>query len=284
MANKAPQLTSSDKKEGATYNPLVSIITPVLNGFRYLEPCLQNVLNQTYPHIEHIFVDGGSIDGTLEMLASYQARYPERVRFISEPDRGAEEAWNKGWKMARGKIFGWLGVDDVYEPEAIQTIVEFFRANPDAYFVFGECNQIDEGGKLIGRAGTKDFDLDKAINDWHYINCPSAFYRREVIEKVGFMDTSIHACDLDYWIRVGKVFKMHRIEKVLSNFRIHKDSTSGAKGADKMYAREGFIISRRHGGSLFSPRARRYFRFVIIDFFRPVLGFVYPSVAKIVRR
>ncbi len=267
-------------------NPLVSIITPVLNGIKYLEACIQSVLNQSYPYIEHIFVDGGSTDSTLEMLSSYQAKYPHRIIVSSEPDNGAEEAWNKGLRMAKGEIFGWLGADDVYEPDAIETVVEFFRANPDAYFVFGDCNYIDEKGEMLFKAQSKDFDLKEAINDAHYINCPSAFYKRSVIEKIGLMDTSIHACDLDYWIRVGKVFQMYRLEKLLSSFRMHEGSTSGAKEANKMYAREGFIISRRHGGSLFSPRARRYYKYVITgpaDRFRPTLGFAYPFLSKVLK-
>ena len=276
-------------------NPLVSINTSVLNGIKYLEICIQSVLNQSYPYIEHIFVDGGSSDGTLEMLSSYQAKYPDRIRFISEPEatvtKGTVEAWNKGLKMAKGEIFSWLGSDDVYPTDAIMTVVEFFRANPEAYFVFGDCNFINEEGEIIGRTHTKDFDLEEVINDKHYIPCTSAFYKRGVIEKVGPVDPSIYTADLDYWIRVGKVFQIYRIEKVLSGFRQHKDSISGAKGASKMYAREGFIISRRYGGSIFSRRARRYlmhksvillwlYRSVIIPRVFPILIPVYHFIKR----
>lgn len=266
-----------------TDNPLVSVITPVLNSMRYLEICLQSVLSQSYPNIEHIFVDGGSTDGTLEMLASYQSKYPDRIRFISEPDKGACDAWNKGLKMARGKILGWLGADDTYEPDAITTVVEFFRANPDAYFVFGDCNYINEKGKVIGKYRTKDFDLDEAINDACYISCPSAFYKREVVERIGFMDTSINMCDHDYWIRVGKVFRIYRIEKVLSNFRKQKGSVSGAKGAGKMYALEGFVINRRYRGRILSPRVVRYliYRFRITAWTVPILTPIWYLTKKV---
>lgn len=261
-------------------NPLVSVITTVLNDIRYLEECVGSVLNQTYPSIEHVFIDGGSSDGTLEMLTSYRSKYPDRIRFISEPDRNAAEAWNKGLKAARGEILGWLGSDDVYEPDAVMTVVEFFQANSDAYFVFGGCNYINEKGKIIGKAHTREFNLKVAINNMCRIPCPSAFYRREVIEKVGLMDTSIHTCDLDYWIRVGKVFQIHRIERPLSNFRIHKDSVSGRKGAGRMYVREGFIINRRHRGSIFSVRVVRYllYRSVIFAWVLTVMASIYRFV------
>ena len=260
-----------------TDNPIVSVITPVRNGIKYLEECVRSVLNQTYPNIEHVFVDGGSSDGTLEMLTSYQSKYPDRIRFISGPDRSAGEAWNKGLKMAKGEILGWLGSDDVYEPDAIMTVVEFFRANSDAYFVFGGCNYINEKGKVIGKAYTRDFNLKEAINNMCRIPCPSAFYRREVIEKVGLLDTREIGVELDYWIRVGKVFQIYRIEKLLSNFRMHKGSFSGSKEAGKIYVREGFIINRRHGGSIFSARVARYllYRSVIFAWVLPIMASVY---------
>jgi glycosyltransferase involved in cell wall biosynthesis len=268
------------------YNPLVSIITPVLNGVKYLEICIQSVLNQSYPNIEHIFIDGGSTDGTLDMLLSYQAKYPHRIRFVSEPDKSAGEAWNKGWGIAKGEIFGWLGADDVYEPDTIMTVVEFFGINPDAYFVFGDCNNIDEKGRLISRSYSEDFDLEEAINDTCCIPCPSAFYKREVIEKVGLLDTRERGVELDYWIRVGKVFKIHRIGKTLSNFRIHEGGFTSSKEANKLYALEGFAINRRHGGSIFSARVIRYlaYKSVIFVWVLPYLILVYRLIKRIIKK
>lgn len=271
--------TNINKKD----NPLVSVITPVLNGIKYLEACIQSVLNQRYSYIEHIFVDGGSSDGTLDILKNYKAKYPNRIRLTSEPDRGACDAWNKGLKMAKGEIFGWLGADDRYELDAVQAVVEFFRANPDAYFVFGDCHFINERDEIVGKYPTRDFNLEEVINDLNPIPGSSAFYKREVIERIGFMDTSINSCDLDYWIRVGKVFQIHRVREVLSNFRIHKDSVSCSKGAGIMYARECYLINRRYGGHIFSAY-RRYLRAIIIELLRLILGPLYPLIKKKVLR
>lgn len=281
--NRVSQSVGVNKRKTTADNPLVSIITPVFNGIKYLEASIQNVLCQSYPYIEHVFVDGGSTDGTLEMLSSYKAKYPDRIRFISEPDKNACDAWNKGWKMARGNILGWLGSDDVYEPDAILTVVKFFRSNPDAYFVFGDYKFINERNEIIEKPPHKDFNLEEAIEYSCCISTPSAFYKREVIEKVGFLDTSINACDLDYWIRVGKVFHIYRIEKVLSTFRLHKDSISGSKGA-KIYPREFFIISRRHGGHIFSLYGIKYFGQVMVEWLRPVLGHIYPFIYPFIKR
>ena len=283
MENRASQYESIDEKKGAPDNPLVSIITPLLNGVKYLEICIQSVLNQSYPYIEHIFVDGGSTDGTVDMLSSYQAKYPDRIRFISEPDKGHGEAWNKGLRMAKGEILGWLGSDDTYELDAIQTVVEFFRANPEAYFVYGDCYIINEKGEIIRKRETRVFNLEEAINDYTMANPSQAFYKREVIERVGFMDATLEGSELDFWIRVGMVFSIHRIEKVLSNFRAHPGASGSSKEIYKIGLRENFIVSRRYGGGLFSPRARRYYRSVIIDWLRPVLGFAYPLIKKVLR-
>ena len=267
-----------------TYNPLVTIITPILNRITYLEKCIQSVLNQSYANVEHIFVDGGSTDGTLDILAGYSSRYPDRIRFMSEPDKGSGDAWNKGLRMAKGEIFGFLGSDDISEPGAIMKVVGFFRSNPDAHFVFGACNFINEKGEIIGRPPIKDFNLREIINDGCYVPTPSSFYKREVIEKIGWYDAKGN--DLDFLIRAGKVFQIYRINEVLSNFRIHEGSaTSGSsKEIRKMWLREDYLVSRRYGGSIFSGYAKRYYTFVIVGLLRPFLGTVYPFIRKNVRK
>ena len=271
MDNKLSQYESIDEKKGTTDNPLVSIVTPVLNSIKYLEECIQSVLNQSYPYIEHIFIDGGSTDGTLDMLISYKTRYPDRIRFISEPDENPEEAWNKGLIMAKGQILGWLGADDTYMPDTIQTVVEFFKANPDAYFVFGTCNYIDERSKVIKTFVTKEFNLKEAINNACYIPCPSAFYRHEVIEKVGLKDTRSPGGEREYWIRVGMVFQIHRINKTLSNFRIHQNKAFDTDKDFFTFARNTFIVGRRFGASIFSPCGRRYLLAIATRPLRPIV-------------
>lgn len=267
-------------------NPLFSIITPVLNDIKYLETVIQSVLTQSYPKIEHIFVDGGSTDGTVEMLADYQARYPDRIRFVSEPDKSGDEAWNKGLKIAKGDILSWLGSDDMLEPDAIQTVARFFRDNPEAYFVYGECLHINEEGDVVGREKIKDFNLEELIKDSCMVSSTSSFYRREVFEKIGWFDTwGIHlGMDTEFFIRAGKVFPMHHIEDVLSRARVRKEGQTTAGKTYRKYLREDCLISRRFGGGIFSGYCRRYYKFVIIEWLRPVLGFAYPSIKKLLRR
>jgi glycosyltransferase involved in cell wall biosynthesis len=266
--------------------PLVSIITPVLNGIKYLRQCVESVLNQNYPYIEHVFIDGGSTDGTLELLKEYQKKYPEKIVVFSDPklNKGAGEAWNVGWKIAKGDIFGWLGADDFYEPGAISTVVKFFQENPDAYFVFGDCNVVNEKGEVLSTYPKRNYDLKTLINTKNFIPTTSAFYRKEVIKKVGPMDTSVTGGDWDYWVRVGKLFTLHYIPKILSNFRVHQKSVSGKRNAIRMYIYDDFKISRRHGGSLFSRRAILYYIMVIIDHLGPLKDFFYLLFSKIFNR
>ena len=126
--------------------------------------------------------------------------------------------------------------------------------------------------------------LKEMINKTNCIPCSSAFYKREVIEKVGWLDRLGH--DRDHWIRVGMVFPIYRIEEVLSSFRIHEESstTGSSKKMRKMWLREGCITTRRYGGSIFSPFCTRYYKFLVIEGLRPILGFAYPWIRKVLRK
>jgi len=237
---------------------LVSIVMITLNAEKYLRESIKSIFGQTYKNIELIVIDGKSNDHTIPIVQEYESEYPGRIRYISELDKGAGDAWNKGWKMVKGDIIGWIGADDIYMPDAVETVVRFFNENPDAYFVYGECEYIDADGNVTGKAKTRDFSLKYALNNDNPIPTMSAFYKREVIEKTGWMDTTINACDYDYWIRVAKQFPIHHIKKVLSRFRIHEGSVGGKLKTFKIYARERYIINRRHGGSLFSYHVLGY--------------------------
>jgi glycosyltransferase involved in cell wall biosynthesis len=272
--------------------PLVSILTPVFNAnaTEYLEQCIQCVLNQTYPNIEHIFADGGSTDGTLEVLEKYHKKYPDRIRYISEPDNGVGSALKNGYKIARGEIIGWIDSDDLYEPYAIETAVDFFTKNPDAYYAYGNCGMIDANGEEIGCFVNKDFDSDHWLNVWHYIVFCATFFKRDVIETVGFVNDLGN--DLCFYLRVSKKFKLHRIHKKLTNWRLHEDSISlkdskreSAIRRDR--AKEDFLLVLKYGGSIFSPRALTYFAALqpstvnIANTLRPFLGFLYPFINRI---
>jgi len=284
MDNNPSLREPTDKEKDTEYVPLVTIITVVLNFAKYVEMCIESVLKQSYPHIEHIIIDGGSTDGTVDVLSSYCTKYPDRVRFISEPDEGAWDALNKGIRMAKGEIKGELGADDILEPNVIQLVVEFFKANPGAYVVFGDCNFINEQGEVIGRSRTKDFNFKRLINDKMYIIGTSIYYKREVFEKIGLVNPL--ACDFDFLIRASKVFQINRIDKVLSNFRAQKKWVLSGSEFDQLKAgiRDQYIVSRKYGGSIFSGYSRMYYGWLLIDWLRPILQPVYPFLERILEK
>jgi glycosyltransferase involved in cell wall biosynthesis len=267
MANHVSQGQPAES-EGVSERPLVSIVTPLRNGIKYLETCIQSVLNQSYPHIEHVIVDGGSTDGSLDVLASYRARYPERIRFVSEPDNGVGEALNRGLKLAQGEILGWLDSDDLYEPSAVKAAVGFFRSHPDVYYVFGGCDIINEAGEVIGKVPIKDFNFKKVVRGEHYISLSAAFYRREVIERVGDFNTIGNA--FDYWVRIAQQFQMYRLDETLCRWRLYRNSVGFSNDARKVgtirqKVREDYLLCRQYGAGIFARRCRKYYLYVVLN-------------------
>lgn len=247
-----------------TQNPLFSIVTPVLNGRQHLDECIQSVLKQSYTHIEHVFVDGGSVDGTMDGLTSYQTAHPHRIRIVSEPGSGPGQAWITGIKAAAGEILGCLGVDDICEAGAIEAVADFFRANSTAYFVHGGSYFINERGEILWRHEAAAFQLKDFVNTAFHIATTSAFYRRVVPERVGWLET--HGDDFELMVRVARQFEIHHMERVLSRLRLRKDSAFNPTDFEKRkkWYHQSYRVSREHGGDLFSPLAIRYYAAEVI--------------------
>jgi len=131
----------------AAISPYSSIVTPCFNMAKYLPEAIESVLRQNYPRIEYIVIDGGSKDGTLDILE----RYKDRLRYVSGPDRGPSDATYKGLRQAHGEVLGWLNADDSYLPGAIRKAVEYFQTHPATDVIYGEGWWIDETGATIGR-------------------------------------------------------------------------------------------------------------------------------------
>lgn len=238
---------------------LVSIITPTLNSKAYIEYCLRSVLAQDYQFIEHIIVDGGSTDGTVQVLEKFAMEHPGRIRFISEPDRGPGDAWNKGLKMAKGDILGWLGSDDEYLLNAVEDMMKVFNESPDSYLIYGGFNIIDSDGKIVRVILPRKYSLFRLINRYQMIPTHSAFYRKEVLDKTGFFDDIGN--DLDFFIKLAKNYPVKRLDKIISNFRAHPGSYTLGSNPHEVAKRLklSWLTSRRHGGFYMSSYALRYF-------------------------
>lgn len=246
----------------ALERPLVSVITPVRNGRVYIGDCIESILSQSYPRIEHVIVDANSDDGTLEIIREYHNKYPARIKFISEADNGPGEGWNKGLKMARGDIFGCIGYDDRYVPDAIETVVNFFGENPDAQFLHGNCDVINVDGNIIFHHKVEEFSYKDFVSTARHISTPSAFYTRAVMEKIGWCDSS--GDDFDVMLRITANFRVFAIDQVLSQLRLHNSFFRPVdfKKRGEMI-RDFFVVSRRYGGGLFSRIALSYYFYTV---------------------
>lgn len=205
--------------------PLVSIVTPSYNQGKYIRQTIESVLNQNYPNIEYIIIDGGSTDDTLMILKEYEGK----ITYISEADKGQADAINKGFKMAKGEIVAWLNSDDVYEPGAIRKAVELFEVNPHIGLIYGEGYIIDEIGRKIKRFGnTIEFNLWVLLYVWDYIMQPTTFFRKTILETVGYLDISKNwIMDWDLWIRVALKYDiMYSPEFLACSREYHGTKTS----------------------------------------------------------
>jgi glycosyltransferase involved in cell wall biosynthesis len=189
-------------------NPLVSVVIPCLNRAHYLLPTIESVLGQDYQPIECIVVDGGSSDGTVEILREYG----DKVKWVSEPDKGHADAINKGLWMSKGEILSWLNADDLYVvPDAISKAVAHLQTNPHVDVVYGDYSEVAEDGEVIrGVIKPREWDLVSAVKYCQYI-VPQAtsFMRRSILEKVNWLDADFgNGKDHELWLRIGMVGKI----------------------------------------------------------------------------
>lgn len=224
-------------------SPLVSIVTPSFNQGPFIRRTIESVLGQTYPNIEHVIVDGGSTDETLEVLRSYG----ERIRWTSQPDAGQTAAINQGLRQVSGEIVGYLNSDDVLLPGAIEAIVEHFRAHPECDLVYGDAEHIDESDEVIGRYPTTDYSFERLMEEC-CICQPAAYWRRTVSEVVGPFDESRHyAMDYDYWIRIDRSgLVIEHLQQTLAQSRLHPQAKT--LSARRAIYREVFDVCRTRGG------------------------------------
>jgi glycosyltransferase involved in cell wall biosynthesis len=211
--------------------PRMTIVTPSYNQGEFIEQTIESVLSQGYPDLEYMVMDGGSDDGTLDVLR----RYDGRLSWISEPDRGQSHAINKGLQRATGDVVAFLNSDDLYEPGALLQVGQFFAGHPEAAWLTGRCRIIDQNGREIRKWMTfiKNFWLHlqsyTVLQVLNYVSQPATFWRREVMEKVGFFDESLgYALDYDYSLRVGRLYRLWVLDSYLASFRIHPASKAGA--------------------------------------------------------
>jgi glycosyltransferase involved in cell wall biosynthesis len=201
--------------------PKVSVITPSYNQGQYIEETILSVRNQDYPDIEHIIIDGGSTDNTIEILKKYEDIY--NMRWVSGPDEGQADAVNKGFEMAEGDIIGWLNSDDLYfSRDTVSTIVAQFRKNSDVDIIYGNALKINAGTEIMRVKIIPEFKYARLLR--HCFICqPSVFFKASVVRSDKLDKLLKYSMDYEYWLRLGKKYKWMKIDDILSVDRNHQE-------------------------------------------------------------
>lgn len=229
--------------------PLVSIVVPSYQQAAFLRAALDSILAQDYRPLEILVMDGGSRDGTREILE----RYGERIWFRSAPDGGQCQAINEGFRRSRGEIVAWLNSDDFYYPGAVSAAVAALQDAPQAALVYGEGNLVDRDGSVLWRfPETVPFDLWRLANHSDYILQPTVFFRREALFSGDLLDEGLNwGLDWELWIRLARRYPFAYTSRVLAASRIYGETKTATGG----FRRLGEItrILRRHGVAWHSP-------------------------------
>src|SRR4030042_3078168 len=234
--------------------PLVPVLTPTCNQGRFLEETIRSVLSQDYPNREYLMVDGGSTDGSSEIIQHYASQL---TWWVSEPDQGQTDAINKGFAHAKGEILAWINSDDTYLPGAITHAVESLNLHPEAAMVYGDANLTDEPGNIIGRFPSRQTDLHHLLRGSVHIPQQTAFFRARLWQQVGPLDPSFQfAMDYDLWVRPAQLASLVYSPHLMANFRLHGAGKSSILD-DRCYP-EMLLVYQREGGRRVSSHPGRW--------------------------
>jgi glycosyltransferase involved in cell wall biosynthesis len=208
--------------------PLVSIVTPSFNQVRYLEQALRSVLGQAYPRLEFIVIDGGSTDGSREVIERYAGQL---AHSSSEPDRGQADAINKGLRRAGGEIVAWLNSDDAYLPGAIHAAVEALETDPSLGLVYADGLMVDSDLTLLDRHTYPQLGVLELLS-FEVLLQPTVFMRRKVVEQVGYLDDSYQLIlDHELWIRIAARHPIRHVPAFWAIERTHREAKTIAQAA-----------------------------------------------------
>jgi glycosyltransferase involved in cell wall biosynthesis len=243
--------------------PKISVITPCLNAAATIDATIESVRSQRYPHVQHIVIDGGSTDGTLERIRTH----PE-IQLVSEPDEGLSDALNKGLRLAVGDLIGWLNADDVYLEGALDAVAEAHLANPELAWVTGHCRIIGNDAEEIRPIVTRyKSALLRRYRYWtlltqNYVSAPATFLTKDCLSAIGQARIDQRfAMDYDLWLRAGRVSRPAIVDREIAGFRMVEGTLSmtsfeaqfrehahiawsHARGAERVAAAANRVMSR----------------------------------------
>lgn len=254
---ESPQLPDT-MSDGQPW-PKISVITPSYNQGLFLEETIRSVLLQGYPNLEYIIIDGGSTDNSVQVIKKYEKWL---AYWVSKPDKGQSDAINQGFRIAKGDLVSWINSDDLYFPETFSKIARNFQKYPEADFVYGDGDVIDERGELKLELLSRSYDLSilksyhfMTNNTTNFIIQQSVFWRFKVFDKIGLLDDSLHyGMDYEYWLRAGTAgLSFVHIPEKIGKYRM----ISGTKTMSNptIFWNERLEIFRRYN----SKRMKRFF-------------------------
>lgn len=231
--------------------PLVSIVTPSFNQAAFLPEAMQSVFAQTYAPIEYILIDGGSTDGSAELV---RAEAPRLAYWVSEPDTGQADAINKGFARARGAYYLWLNADDRLLPNAVSEAVAFLEHHPEVGLVYGDAEYIGADGRVLGRFPARQTDYARLLRGYVHIPQQATVWRAGLWSPLD-ADLSF-AMDYDLWVRIAKVSRLHYLPKRWAQFRLHADSKTIRN--DMRAWHDMLAVHKREGGNFLSVMRLKY--------------------------
>lgn len=268
--------STSETKPELSDPPRITVITPSYNQGEFIERTLRSVLEQGYPNLQYLVMDGGSSDQTVEILERFRERYPESLSFVTEPDRGQAHAVNKGLARADGEIIGWLNSDDTYAPGALQAIASAFSERADCDVIYGHARYISEDDQDLGPYPTRTA-FDPAILAHECFLCqPTVFMRKSQLDEGFSLDENLQTCmDYDLWIRLGRVARFSFLDRLLASSRMHPANKTMVQRT--IVFDEVFSVVKRHYGRL--PRSWALGRaFHTVDRGDPIFGSRRPTL------
>ncbi|GAB4376478.1 MAG: hypothetical protein Kow00121_23590 [Elainellaceae cyanobacterium] len=227
---------------------MLSIITPVFNGEKFIEFCIKNVIEQDCSDLEHIIVDGGSTDNTAAIIKQYAEQYPH-IRWVSEKDRGQSDAMNKGIRMAKGEIIGILNNDDFYAPSVLNRVFEIFQTLPEPSFVVGNCNVLGEDDRIVKVNRPKHLKLLDLVSRIHPfpVNPSAYFYHRSLHNKIGFYDIEDqYMMDIDFILKAVQNAHVHYVNETWGNFRHIQGTKTVTHNKSLEYKRKSKMLLRKY--------------------------------------
>lgn len=229
--------------------PKISVVIPSYNKVRYIRQTLKSIFDQGYPDLEVIIQDGGSTDGTVEIIKEFAKKYP--VRWVSKRDNGQLDAVNKGLSKATGKILTFINADDCYNSHTFESVAKCFLSHPNKSWFAGRGIVINSGGNEIAKAVTSYKNLLLSLNSYqlllstNYLMQPSVFFTREAFKKFGpFTGTHDFITEYGFWLEIGKHSMPVTIKKVITKFRI--EPTTKTKTMFKSLLKEDWKIVNKY--------------------------------------